>query len=131
MGLANYQLGLTAPVYSTDTDLLFADASARVLAVQSNALLPTDRVRFPRSLWDIQAGGGYVHQFGAGWSWGATLNLGTASDRPFNSLAEATLSALAFIRKPLGERDGLLFYVVSTSNGQLGRNIPRWSGSRL
>lgn len=124
MGLMNYQVGLTEPVYVTDNDLLFADASVRALAIRSNALLPTDRVRFPRALWDIQAGGGYVRQFGEGWSWGATLNLGTASDRPFNSLSEDTLSALAFVRKPSGERNGWLYYVVSTSNGQLGRNIP-------
>lgn len=124
MGLMNYQVGLTNPVYTTDTDLLFADGSIRALDIRSRAILPTDRVHFPRSLWDIQAGGGYVRQFGDGWSWGATLNLGTASDKPFNSINEDTLSALAFVRKPSGEHNGWLYYVVSTSNGQLGRNIP-------
>jgi hypothetical protein len=103
---------------------VFADGSISALNVQSNAKLPTDHVRFPRSFWNIQGGGGYLGQLENGWSWGATLNLGTASDHPFNSLAEATLSALAFIRKPTDEQNGWLFYVVSTSNGQLGRNIP-------
>lgn len=124
MGLTNYQFGLTGPVYAGDNNLVFADLSTRVLDIRSNAILPDSRVRFPRSLWDVQAGGGYVRQFGDGWSWGATLNLGTASDRPFNSLGEATISTLAFIRKPSGEQNGWLFYVVSTTNGQLGRNIP-------
>lgn len=124
MALTNYQFGVTAAGAATDTDLLFANGSARVLEVRSNALLPTDRVRFPRAFWDAQAGGGYVHQFGGGWSAGGALNFGTASDRPFHSLAEATLSALAFVRMPDGDRNGVLFYVVSTSNGQLGRNIP-------
>ncbi|MBY0459704.1 MAG: hypothetical protein K2V38_20485 [Gemmataceae bacterium] len=124
MGLSNYQIALTTPVRSTDDELLFANGSLRVLDVRSNAILPTDGTPFPRSFWDIQAGGGYVRNFGDGWSWGATLNLGTASDRPFHSLREATLSALAFVRKPSGDRNGWLFYVVSTSNGQLGRNIP-------
>ncbi len=124
MGFANYQFGITAPVVTTDTDLVFANASARVLAIRSNARLETDHVRFPRSFSDYQAGGGFVHQFGDGWSWGTALNLGTASDRPFNGLAEMTLSALAFLRKPDGDKNGWLFYVVSASNGQLGRNIP-------
>jgi hypothetical protein len=124
MALSNYQMGITQPIYSTDADLVFADGSVRALAVRSNAILPTDRIRFPKSFWDIQAGGGYVRQFGDGWSWGATLNLGTASDRPFHSLAEATLSTLAFIRKPTSEQTAWLYYVVSVSNGQLGRNIP-------
>jgi hypothetical protein len=124
MSLTNYQFGLTLPIDTDDDHLLFADGSVRALDVHSNARLPTDRVRFPRSLWDIQAGGGYVGQLGDGWSWGATLNLGTASDKPFHSLAEATLSALAFVRMPRGDTDGWLFYVVSASNGQLGRNIP-------
>ena len=124
MALTNFQFGATAPVYTDDADLVFANGSARVLAVRSDARLPTDRVHFPRSFWDVQAGGGYVHQFGGGWSAGGAINLGTASDRPFNSLAEATLSALAFVRMPDGPKNGVLFYVVSTSNGQLGRNIP-------
>ena len=68
-----------APVYTTDTDLWFTDGSITALQVRSNALLPTDRVRFPRSFWNIQGGGGYVGQLSSGWSWGATLNLGTAT----------------------------------------------------
>lgn len=124
MALTNFQFGATAPVSSSDTNLVFANSSARVLAVSTNAVLPTDRTRFPRNFWDAQAGGGFVHQFGDGWSTGGAINIGTASDRPFNSLREATLSALAFVRKPDGEKNGYLFYVVSTSNGQLGRNIP-------
>jgi hypothetical protein len=124
MTLTNYQFGFTAPIYTTDTDLWFTDGSITALQVRSNAFLPTDHVRFPRSFWNIQGGAGYVGQLSSGWSWGATLNLGTASDRPFNGLAEGILSAMAFVRKPSGDKNGWLFYVVSTSNGQLGRNIP-------
>jgi hypothetical protein len=124
MTLGNYQFGFTAPVYTGDDQAVFADGSLQALGVRSHAILPTDRVRFPHEFWNVQGGVGYLGQLSGGWSWGAVLNLGTASNRPFNSLAEATLSALAFVRKPSGERDGWLFYIVSTSNGQLGRNIP-------
>lgn len=124
MGLSNYQFGLTVPLESDADHLLFANGSMQALDIRTNAILPTDRVRFPRSLWDVQAGGGYVGQLDGGWSWGATVNIGTASDKPFHSLSEATLSALAFVRRPQGESNAWLFYVASISNGQLGRNIP-------
>jgi hypothetical protein len=124
MSLLNYQFGFTAPVYRESDQTVFVDGSLRDLNVRSHAILPTDRVHFPHSFWDIEGGGGYMGSLSGGWSWGATLNLGTASNRPFHSLAEATLSALTFVRTPSGDRDAWLFYVVSTSNGQLGRNIP-------
>jgi hypothetical protein len=92
--------------------------------VRTNAVLPTDQIKFPGQFWDVQAGGAYLHQRDGGWSWGVTLNVGSASDHPFNSIHEATLSALAFVRKPSGERDAWLFFVVSTTNGQVGHNIP-------
>ena len=60
-----------------------------MLAVRTNAVLPTDRTHIPHDFWDAQAGGGYVHQFGDGWSTGGAVNVGTASDRPFNSLNES------------------------------------------
>lgn len=124
MSLLNLQFGATVPVYTTETDLFFANASVRALDIRTNAILPTDHVHFPRSLWDIQAGGGYVGQLANGWSWGVALNLGTASDEPFAGLSEDTLSALVFVRVPQGERNGWLFYVLSSTVGQLGRNIP-------
>jgi hypothetical protein len=124
MTLMNYQFGFTAPVYAQNDQMVFADAVVRTLNVQTRARLPTDRVKFPHEFWDIEGGGGYVGQLASGWSWGATMNLGTASNRPFHSLGEAILSALAFVRAPADDRDAWLFYVVSTSNGQLGRNIP-------
>ena len=124
MGFSNYQFGVAAPLYASDSEGLFATTSIRTLDVQSNAMLPTDHLRFPTSFWDVQFGGGYVRQLASGWSGGAIVNLGSASDRPFHSLAEGTLTAMAFVRKPQGDRNGWLFYAVSSTNGQLGRNLP-------
>jgi hypothetical protein len=124
MGLTNYQAGATVPVSTTDTGGWYANGAVRLLDVHTNAILPTDRVKFPGQFWDVQAGGAYLRQLDSGWSWGVTLNLGSASDHPFNDLSVLTVSALAFARKPAGERDGWLFFVVSTTNGQIGHNIP-------
>ena len=124
MGLVNYQAGVTVPVSTTDTGGWYANGAGRLLSVPTNAALPTDKGKFSAQFWDVQAGGAYLRELDSGWSWGVTLNVGSASDRPFNSLREATFSALAFVRKPDGERNGWLFFVVSTTNGQIGHNIP-------
>ena len=124
MSLWNYQAGLTVPAYTTATDGLFVNGSVRNLGVNTNAVLPIYRTRFPADLWDIQLGGAYVRQLGNGWSWGGYAGGGSASDKPFHSLSEMTVSALGFLRIPRGERDGWLVYVVSTTNGQFGRNLP-------
>ena len=124
MGLANYQLGATLPVSTSESGGWYANGAARLLDVRTTALLPTDRIKFPGQFWDVQAGGAYLRQLDGGWSWGVTLNVGSASDHPFNDLSVLTVSALAFARKPAGEKDGWLFFVVSTTNGQIGHNIP-------
>ena len=124
MGLVNYQAGVTVPVSTTDAGGWYANGAARLLSVPTTATQPTDGGKFPAQFWDLQAGGAYLRQLDGGWSWGVTLNIGSASDRPFNSYREATLSALAFARMPVGDKNGWLFYVVSTTNGQIGHNIP-------
>ena len=137
MGLTNYQIGGTAPVSTTEAGGWYANGAARLLTVRTNAVLPTEGGRFPGQFWDVQAGGAYLRQLDGGWSWGVTLNVGSASDHPFNSIHEATFSALAFVRKPDGERNGWLFFVVSTTNGQIGHNVPipgvayEYNGDRL
>jgi hypothetical protein len=124
MGLTNYQLGGTVPLYTGDQGGWYGNGAARLLSVRTSAILPTDKVPFPARFWDIQVGGAYLGQLANGWSWGALVNGGSVSDRPFESLRESTVSALAFVRVPDGERNGWLFFVVSTTNGQIGRNIP-------
>jgi hypothetical protein len=124
VSIANWQAGLTLPVYDTATDSVIVTSALQVLTIRGHAVLPDDRARVPPRLWTIQGGGGYVRQTEGDWTWGLTLVGGTASDQPFDTVREDTLSALAFLRVPRCDRDAWLFYVVSTSNGQLGQNIP-------
>ncbi len=124
LGLTDVFLGGSVPVRETATETIFGTATARSLSVRSNAVLPDDRVRLPAQLWDIQAGGLYVGQLGGGESWGVGGTVGSASDRPFHSGRELLVNGLAFYRSPSGDRDAWLYYVVSATNGQVGRNIP-------
>jgi len=124
VGLANLQAGLTIPVFDTAEQSAFANPSAQVLTVSGQPLLPNNRGRVPARLWDIQLGGTYVRQTEDKWSWGLALSGGSASDRPFASIHEATVAAMGFVRVPKSDADAWLFYLVSTSNGQVGHNIP-------
>ena len=124
LGMNSTQVGITEPVYHTDTDWFFANGAARLLSIRSDAILRDDRVRIPSQFWDVQAGGAVVHQMGGGYNWGAFLNVGSQSDKPFHSIHEMTVSALAFFRLPQSDTDAWLFYVVSTTAGQFGHNLP-------
>ncbi len=125
LGLLDSFAGGSVPVYEKGGETLFATATARGLSVLgSNAVLPDDSARLPTQFWDVQAGGLYVGQLDGGRSWGVGGTLGSASDRPFHSRGELTANALAFYRSPSGDRDAWLYYVVSSTNGQVGRNIP-------
>ena len=67
MRLADTQVGLTAPVYTTAADGLFVTGSARQLAGDTTARLPVRNTRFPAQMTDLRAGGVYVRQLDGGW----------------------------------------------------------------
>ena len=118
------QAGLSLPVWENGDDQLFALASGRWMNIPTTAMLRDDHVRMPNNWYDLQAGGLFIRQLGDGWSWGVSLTGGSIGDRPFNSGNELAANALAFVRRPAGGEDAWLFYVVSATNGQIGRNIP-------
>lgn len=122
--LSSYQGGVTLPLATTDSDGLFGNASISNATSRTTAVLPVSKSRFPADLWNVQLGGGYVQQRDSGWSWGFWGNVGSASDRPFRSIAGDTISGLAFVRLPWTDETGWLLYIVSTTSGQFGRNIP-------
>jgi hypothetical protein len=124
LSLFTGQAGLTLPVWTSADQGVFATGSARGLFTRGSALYPDTRTPFPDSLWDVQVGGAYVRQVAEGESWGVCLATGSASDRPYHTIHEATLSGLAFWRSQDGPDHAWLFYVVSVTNGQVGQNVP-------
>jgi len=124
MSLFNAQAGLALPVWTSADQGVFGTASARGLFPGGGVVFPDTRTPFPNALWELQAGGAYVQQVADGGSWGLCLAGGSASDRPFHTIHEATVSALAFWRSQTESNNAWLFYVVSVTNGQVGQNIP-------
>ena len=122
--LQSTQLGASVPVWQTPADAFFVNASVKAVTLGTNAILPDDRKPIPNRFWDVLLGGTYIRQLDNGNSVGLSLSFGSASDRPFESRRDATLSALAFYRIPNEDRDAWLLYLVSQTNGQIGHNIP-------
>ena len=122
--LQSYQLGATVPAWQTATDGLFINASVKTLGIQTQAVFTDDRELIPNRFWDVQLGGTYVRQLSSDTSIGISMAFGSASNKPFESIREDTISALAFYRTAQNENDAWLFYLMSMTNGQIGRNIP-------
>jgi hypothetical protein len=124
MSLFNAQAGIALPVWTSANQGVFAAGSGRGLFARGGAVFPDTQTPFPNALWELQAGGAHVRQVAEGESWGVCLSGGSASDRPFHTVHEMTVSGLAFWRSQDGPDHAWLVYVVSATNGQIGRNIP-------
>lgn len=125
-GTVRQTLNVGAPVWR-DRDAgraLIASFRLRHTQFDTAAVLPEGRP-FPGELWNISTGLTYTHTFANGWRGGGSVQFGTASDKPFNSLREMTLGGVAFLKVPAHrEPDSWTFGVAYFPNGQLNFPIP-------
>jgi hypothetical protein len=124
LSLLDTHAALTLPVWTSADQGVFAMGSARGLFAHGAAFFPDTRTPFPDALWEFLAGVDYVQQVAEGQSWGICLSAGSASDRPFHTIHEMAVNGLAFWRSQTESNNAWLVYVVSTTNGQVGQNIP-------
>jgi hypothetical protein len=126
LGMARHTLNLGTPLWR-DRDAgqaLIASLRFRYTHFDSAAVLPEGR-NFPGELWNVTTGLTYAHTFANGWRGGASVQFGTASDKPFNSLREMTLGGVAFVKVPARrDPDSWTFGLAYFPNGQLNFPIP-------
>jgi hypothetical protein len=124
LGFFREDLQLSAPVWRTPADQLTFRASVRNENFHTAAVLPDTGQPFPDNLWNIQTGLNYSHRFENGWVAGGMLSVGSASDKPFHSIDEMTVSAMGFLRVPSGEHNAWLFSLMYSPTGQLAFPVP-------
>ncbi len=125
LGMVRQSLSLIAPIWKEGGDALFVTANLKNTHVYTDALLPDTGRRFPRDLWNASLGLAYLHQFDNGWTGGAMVSLGSASDKPFNSIREMYVNFIGFLRIPaFDERDFWLLSLFYSPSGQLNFPIP-------
>jgi hypothetical protein len=84
LGLVRQELSLFAPIYREGCDTAAVGIGIRNTLFYTDAILPDSLRMFPSSLWNIEAGVAYSHQWDNGWTTGAVVSAGSASDRPFS-----------------------------------------------
>ena len=76
-------LSVFAPIYREGADTAAVGVGVQNRLFWTSAVLPDSHRPFPSTLWDIEAGMAYSHQWDNGWTTGVAVSAGSASDRPF------------------------------------------------
>ena len=124
LGVVRQDFSLSMPVWHDGPDSLLVNANLRSILYQTSAFLPDSGRAFPDALWNISMGLTYTRQFQNGWTGGASINIGSASDQPFHSSNELNVGLSAFVRVPSGERNAWMFGAVYSPTGELPFPIP-------
>src|SRR5579883_610631 len=123
--LVRQNAGGAVPVWRDGGDTLLVTAGVRNDLFSTNAVLPDTGRPFPTALWSVNGGVTYVHQFSGGWTGGLMTNFGSASDQPFHSIHEMTVSTAGFIRMPArNDRDEWMFSLMYSPVGLLNFPVP-------
>ena len=123
LGFVRQDFSVSAPTWRNDTDSVVLSAHVRSTLYATEAILPDSGREFPNSLWNVGFGFSYMHTFD-GWSAGGMLNIGSVSDRPFNSLREVNIGVGSFVRIPTSERSGWMIGAMYSATGELPFPIP-------
>jgi len=76
-------LSVFAPIYRDGADTAAIGFGVANRLYWTDAILPESHRPFPSTLWDIEAGMAYSHQWDNHWTTGVTVTAGSASDQPF------------------------------------------------
>jgi hypothetical protein len=112
------------PLQISENGILLGIASLKYTRLSSQAALPVSGADIPDELWDARAGVFITRDLNNGWEIGGLFNLGTASDQPFNSIDELTLTTLGFLNVPARERDSWIFSLFYSPTSQIRFPIP-------
>jgi hypothetical protein len=77
-------LSIFAPIQTDGDDSATVGVGIRNSVFSTDAILPNSHRSFPSTLWDIEAGVAYAHRWENGWTTGAAVSVGSASNRPFS-----------------------------------------------
>jgi hypothetical protein len=125
LGDVQQDLSLNCPIWQDSHNEWAATAHVRSEAFDTGGtVLPATGQPFPSDLWNVHFGTSYRHLFDNGWIGGASVNLGSASDKPFHSINEMTAGVNAFVRVPAWGNDAWLFSLSYAANSQLAIPLP-------
>jgi hypothetical protein len=124
LGYQQYDFSMSCPIWQDSSNEWSASGHLQGEFFHTSAILPDTLQRFPDELWNFHLGTSYRHLFDNGWIGGASINVGTASDQPFSTINETTLSATGFLRVPQGEHNAWLFTLNLSTNSEVLPGLP-------
>ena len=100
-------------------------SSLRILDVDTDAMFPDTAQSFPEYFANPELILAYKQRIAGAKIWGASLTLGSPSDRPFASIQEVAVDATAFLRLPVGQGGDAWLLFINYSNARPGlQHIP-------
>jgi hypothetical protein len=125
LGLVRQNLMVGWPVWHRAGDTVLVSLGVRNSMFFTDAILPESHQPFPDELWNVTLGTTYLHKFDNGWTGGAGINFGSASDKPFHSIHEMNVGFLSFLQVPTRDnRDAWRFSLMYSPAGNLNFPIP-------
>jgi hypothetical protein len=124
LGFVRQDFSWNSPIWQNGNNEWSASIHLSNELLQTDAVLPLTGQPLPEDLWGVRFGTTFRHLFDNGWIAGVTLSVGSASDKPFNSIQEMTAGINAFLRVPQGENNAWLFTISYSSNSELPFPIP-------
>jgi len=124
LSMERYYFQAAVPVYSKGADTFVLTSHFDETSVHTNAILPTTMQAFPSNLFNIAMGVNYFHQYDSGKVGGVVFDVGSASDKPFQSGREILASGTAFLLTPRDENSSWFVGVNASTNSQVLYGIP-------
>jgi hypothetical protein len=117
-------VSLGVPLQIDERGIWLGLAGVERLGIGTSAAFPQTGLVLPDELWDIEFGVMRIEELGDGWRGGGMARVGSPSDRPFDSLRDMTVTLLAFVTIPSGERDAWSLSLFYSPTGQIVFPIP-------
>lgn len=131
-----YELNAFVPVHQNEVEEWAVLLGFDVLDTATSATFPRTGVEVPDHLYDVDFGLGYRRKLENDWIVGGAIVVGSASDQPFDSGEEISVTANAFLRIPHNEQLAWLVLLNLSSDRSFLPWIPipgvavQWTPSR-
>ena len=116
VGLSEYRLTIAHQLWNSDSEEWLLLANYRRMGLNTDAILPITGAPVPDNLENFNVGLGYRRIYDSGALFGSLIQLGSASDQPFDSSDEVYVIGNVFVQVPFKEDDGWLFALNINSN---------------
>jgi hypothetical protein len=124
-GLTEQRATLFTPLYQDSRNEWGFSAKVLYQDIDTTARFPEAGGLFPGELWDVGGTLSYRHKFDNAWTGGVALTVGSAADKPFNTVDEMYFRLITMLRVPQGERNSWIFTLIYASDQEIfGQTLP-------